>query len=192
MVAGFTLTTNGEFSIGGLSPGPKVVRVEPLDDADTDSFFDQSRTIDVNFRVLLVRPARRRSSRWRLRVGRIVRGEQVTRVTTSCGGPAACWCLRAPAPPHRAPMPAGRVEVGAGIEWLGQFELRDQRRHGDDAGRWIVARSSRRRRRLKAPPGFRDTSASRSSGRLEAQVIGQSRSRRSARRSVTTSKRAAR
>jgi hypothetical protein len=53
MVAGFTLTTNGEFSIGGLSPGPKVVRVEPLDDADTDSFFDQSRTIDVNFRVLL-------------------------------------------------------------------------------------------------------------------------------------------
>jgi hypothetical protein len=53
MVAGFTLTSNGEFSIGGLSPGPKVVRVEPLDDADTDSFFDPSRTIDVNFRVLL-------------------------------------------------------------------------------------------------------------------------------------------
>ncbi|HEY7284600.1 MAG TPA: matrixin family metalloprotease [Vicinamibacterales bacterium] len=53
MVAGFTLTNNGEFSIGGLSPGPKVVRVEPLDDADTDSFFDPSRTVDVNFRVLL-------------------------------------------------------------------------------------------------------------------------------------------
>jgi hypothetical protein len=53
MVAGFTLTSNGEFSIGGLSPGPKVIRVEPLDDADTDSFFDPSRTIDVNFRVLL-------------------------------------------------------------------------------------------------------------------------------------------
>ena len=53
MVAGFTLTANGEFSIGGLSPGPKVIRVEPLDDADTDSFFDPERTIDVNFRVLL-------------------------------------------------------------------------------------------------------------------------------------------
>jgi hypothetical protein len=53
MVAGFTLTSNGEFSIGGLSPGPKVIRVEPLDDADTDSFFDPERTIDVNFRVLL-------------------------------------------------------------------------------------------------------------------------------------------
>ncbi|HEX7139326.1 MAG TPA: matrixin family metalloprotease, partial [Vicinamibacterales bacterium] len=53
MVAGFTLTDKGEFSIGGLSPGPKVVRVEPLDDADTDSFFAPSRTVDVNFRVLL-------------------------------------------------------------------------------------------------------------------------------------------
>jgi matrixin len=53
MVAGFTLTSNGEFSIGGLPPGPKVIRVEPLDDADTDSFFDPERTIDVNFRVLL-------------------------------------------------------------------------------------------------------------------------------------------
>jgi hypothetical protein len=53
LIAGFTLTSNGEFSIGGLSPGPKVVRVEPLDDADTDSFFDPARTVDVNFRVLL-------------------------------------------------------------------------------------------------------------------------------------------
>jgi len=52
IVGGFTLTTRGEFSIGGLSPGPKVVRVEPLDDADIDSFFDSS-TVDVDFRVLL-------------------------------------------------------------------------------------------------------------------------------------------
>ena len=43
----FTLTADGEFSIGGLSPGPKVVRVEPLDDADTDSFFDASRTWSI-------------------------------------------------------------------------------------------------------------------------------------------------
>jgi hypothetical protein len=53
MVAGFTLNAQGEFSIGGLSPGPKVVRVEPLDDADIDSFFDPSQTVDINFRVLL-------------------------------------------------------------------------------------------------------------------------------------------
>ncbi len=53
LIAGFTLTDRGEFSIGGLSPGPKVVRVEPLDDADTDSFFDTSRPIDLDFRVLL-------------------------------------------------------------------------------------------------------------------------------------------
>ena len=53
LVAGFTLNSQGEFSIGGLSPGPKVIRVEPLDDADLDSFFDASQTIDVDFRVLL-------------------------------------------------------------------------------------------------------------------------------------------
>jgi carboxypeptidase family protein/matrixin len=53
LVAGFTLNSQGEFSIGGLSPGPKVVRVEPLDDADIDSFFDSSATVDVDFRVLL-------------------------------------------------------------------------------------------------------------------------------------------
>ncbi len=53
LIAGFTLTPNGDFSIGGLSPGPYVVRVEPLDDADLDSFFDPVASVDVNFRVLL-------------------------------------------------------------------------------------------------------------------------------------------
>jgi hypothetical protein len=52
LIAGFTLNSQGEFSIGGLSPGPKVVRVEPLDDADTDSFFDSSQTVDIDFRVM--------------------------------------------------------------------------------------------------------------------------------------------
>jgi hypothetical protein len=53
LVAGFTLNNDGEFSIGGLSPGPKIIRVEPLDDADIDSFFDPSTTIDLDFRVLI-------------------------------------------------------------------------------------------------------------------------------------------
>jgi matrixin/carboxypeptidase family protein len=51
MVASFTLNAQGQFSIGGLSPGPQVVRVEPLDDADTDSFFSSSQVIDTDFRV---------------------------------------------------------------------------------------------------------------------------------------------
>jgi hypothetical protein len=51
LVGGFTLNQQGAFSIGGLSPGPKVVRVEPLDDADIDSFFDASDPIDLDFRV---------------------------------------------------------------------------------------------------------------------------------------------
>ena len=51
MVATFSLNTQGQFSISGLSPGPHVVRVEPLDDAEIDSFFDTSRTVDIEFRV---------------------------------------------------------------------------------------------------------------------------------------------
>jgi matrixin len=51
MVAAFTLNDRGQFSMGGLSPGPHVIRVEPLDDADLDSFFSASRVVDINFRV---------------------------------------------------------------------------------------------------------------------------------------------
>jgi hypothetical protein len=51
MVGGFSLNAQGQFSIGGLSPGPHIVRVEPLDDAEVDSFFDSSHTVDLDFRV---------------------------------------------------------------------------------------------------------------------------------------------
>ena len=50
LVGGFTLGQQGEFQILGLAPGPYVLRVEPLDDADLDSFFDDD-SIDVNFQV---------------------------------------------------------------------------------------------------------------------------------------------
>jgi hypothetical protein len=52
MVGGFTLNTQGQFSIGGLSPGLYLVRVEPLDDADVESFFDGTNTVDLDFRVM--------------------------------------------------------------------------------------------------------------------------------------------
>jgi hypothetical protein len=52
LVGAFALNAEGEFLIGGLSPGVYAVRVEPLDDASTDSFFDDP-GIDVNFRVAL-------------------------------------------------------------------------------------------------------------------------------------------
>ena len=51
MVGGFSLNAQGQFSIGGLSPGPHVVRVEPIDDADVDSFFDLTLSVDIDFRV---------------------------------------------------------------------------------------------------------------------------------------------
>jgi Carboxypeptidase regulatory-like domain/Matrixin len=51
MVATFSLNAQGQFSINGLSPGPHVVRVEPLDDAEIDSFFDASLAVDIDFKV---------------------------------------------------------------------------------------------------------------------------------------------
>jgi hypothetical protein len=51
MVGGFSLTEDGSFVIAGLSPGPYVLRVEPLDDGDIESFFDPSLNIDVDFKV---------------------------------------------------------------------------------------------------------------------------------------------
>ena len=51
LVGGFTLTTSGDFVIAGLDPGPQLLRVEPLDDAALDSFFDESPPIDTAFGV---------------------------------------------------------------------------------------------------------------------------------------------
>jgi len=51
MVGNFSLNLQGQFSIGALPPGPRVIRVEPLDDADVESFFDASRDTDLDFRV---------------------------------------------------------------------------------------------------------------------------------------------
>jgi hypothetical protein len=50
-VAGFTVNNEGTYTIGGLEPGPYVLRVEPLDDGDIESFFDSSLNVDLDFRV---------------------------------------------------------------------------------------------------------------------------------------------
>jgi len=49
LVANFALDNQGRFSIAGLRPGPHVLRVEPLDDADTNSFFDEDQTVELDF-----------------------------------------------------------------------------------------------------------------------------------------------
>ena len=50
LIGGFSLNAEGDFQILGLKPGPYVVRAEPLDDADIDSFFDVE-DIDIDFQV---------------------------------------------------------------------------------------------------------------------------------------------
>ncbi len=49
MVGNFSLSTTGAFSIAGLRPGPHLLRVEPIDDADPESFFDPTAPVDVMF-----------------------------------------------------------------------------------------------------------------------------------------------
>jgi hypothetical protein len=44
------LSDDGSFVIAGLDPGPHVLRVEPLDDGDIDSFFDETLNIDIDFK----------------------------------------------------------------------------------------------------------------------------------------------
>jgi hypothetical protein len=51
MVANFSLRRDGQFSIAGLMPGAHLLRVEPLDDADTDSFFEATDPVDLSFRI---------------------------------------------------------------------------------------------------------------------------------------------
>ena len=53
LIGGFSLGQGGTFQIAGLTPGAHVIRVEPLDDADIDSFFSPS-GIDVDFHVTLL------------------------------------------------------------------------------------------------------------------------------------------
>ena len=49
LIGNFTLNMQGEFVIARLPAGPYVLRVEPLDDADPESFF--AAPIDIDFRV---------------------------------------------------------------------------------------------------------------------------------------------
>jgi hypothetical protein len=51
MVANFSLRADGQFSIAGLRPGPHLLRIEPLDDADLDSFFQPEDPVDIDFQI---------------------------------------------------------------------------------------------------------------------------------------------
>lgn len=50
LIGGFTLDDAGTFVLAGLQPGPVVLRAEPLDDGDVESYIDSAR-VDANFRV---------------------------------------------------------------------------------------------------------------------------------------------
>lgn len=49
LIGNFTLNDSGEFVIARLPPGPYILRVEPIDDADPESFLGTP--VDADFRV---------------------------------------------------------------------------------------------------------------------------------------------
>ena len=51
IVGGFSITDDGDYVINGLEPGTYVVRVEPLDDGDVESFFENTQRVDADFGV---------------------------------------------------------------------------------------------------------------------------------------------
>jgi hypothetical protein len=51
IVGGFSIDDDGAYAISGLEPGAYVVRVEPLDDGDVGSFFEDTRRVDADFGV---------------------------------------------------------------------------------------------------------------------------------------------
>jgi len=51
LVSNFSLDDAGSFVIAGLDPGPHVLRAEPLDDAELDSYFDDTAEVDLDFSV---------------------------------------------------------------------------------------------------------------------------------------------
>lgn len=50
LVGSFSLNNAGEYTVAGLEPGPHVLRVEPLDDGDIESFFEAALGVDLDFR----------------------------------------------------------------------------------------------------------------------------------------------
>jgi hypothetical protein len=73
LVGSFTLSDSGDFVIAGLPVGVYIVRAEPLDDADLDSFFDTDPVVDLDFRPgfasrLVAVPAGGTSSRVEIQV----------------------------------------------------------------------------------------------------------------------------
>jgi hypothetical protein len=51
LIGGFALSEQGDFVIAGLEPGPHILRVEPLDDGDIESFFSPTAKVDLEFGV---------------------------------------------------------------------------------------------------------------------------------------------
>ena len=138
MVGNFALEDTGEFIIAGLRPGPHILRVEPLDDAEVESFFDR---IEPGSELPsdLLQPARRRAARRRHTLNRNRREGKVTHGGTVGTGvliaalavsgvadaraqtakPAA---QRQPARPRPAFRP-GSIEVDGGVLWLSGIDF---------------------------------------------------------------------
>ena len=154
LIAGYTLADDGTFAIAGLSPGPHVLRVEPLDDADVESFFAPAR-VDIDFaRDLCVR--RSSSSRAAApRTGVVDRGAAAMRRGSAAAarGRRARGDRRPRRRRSRGRRPAlrpGHLVLGAGRR-LGRRRRRSGTRPRRDARQRARARPRRRPSRCSTP-----------------------------------------
>ncbi len=121
MVGGFALNEAGEFVIAGLSPGPYILRAEPLDDAGTDSFF--AGVIDVDFRVTFASA----SMVGRAREWCTANAIEIA-VRPNASGcrlrPCSRWWARTSAQPmsRRRPRPS-RWTLAGGKGWSGSYPI---------------------------------------------------------------------
>ena len=83
LVGAFALDQQGNFTIDGLPPGVYVVRVEPLDDGDLDSFFDDGHAREHQLQGDVLLQARRRARRRRRPGHRDSSSTQMTRHVAS-------------------------------------------------------------------------------------------------------------
>ena len=153
VVGSFALGDDGSFVIAGLKPGLYLVRAEPLDDADVDSFFDAEAPVEVGFARVCV-AVDWRAGRWRGRCRRDPGVPQVTRAARAAVGARGCAGIR-PVPAARPDGSTAALEARRAAEGGGPDSFRWRVRQPHDA-RWTSVRAVHgREQAVCLTPGLR-------------------------------------
>ena len=109
--------------IAGLQPGPHILRAEPLDDGDINSFFDDDFERRPRFPGEVPRARRRRAARRRHPRHRNQGEPEVRRRGRAIAAAVALSDARRPSPAAQARPGKGSVEVSGGITYVGGYSF---------------------------------------------------------------------